>query len=137
MADFELSAELVGETRTAWNRYLDLTVPFRPQLHRYCRRLTGDVWDAEDLVQDTLLKGFATLAASPGAIANSRGYLTRIATNLWIDTQRRRTAEALALADAAQTQAGPPAAGSLRDDARDAGARLLEQLAPRSARRWC
>jgi RNA polymerase sigma-70 factor (ECF subfamily) len=130
MTDMELSAELLSETRTAWQRYLDLTVPVRPLLHRYCRRLTGDIWDAEDLVQDTLLKGFATLASLQGTVANPSGYLTRIATNLWIDTQRRRKAEANALAAEGETISDPPSTASLRDDLRDAGARLIEQLAP-------
>jgi RNA polymerase sigma-70 factor (ECF subfamily) len=129
-ADIELSAELLSETRTAWHRYLDLTAPFRPQLHRYCRRLTGDTWDAEDLVQDSLLRGFATLASLQGAVANPAGYLTRIATNLWIDTQRRRVAEASALTIAAEAQIEPPSATALRDDLREAGALLLEQLGP-------
>jgi DNA-directed RNA polymerase specialized sigma24 family protein len=63
MADPELSNALVSETRAAWARYVDVLAPFRPQLHRYCRKLTGDIWDAEDLVQDTMLKGFATLGS--------------------------------------------------------------------------
>src|SRR5262245_40583038 len=53
LADARLTDDLRDETRTAWQRYLDLLTPFRPELHRYCRRLTGNVWDAEDLVQDT------------------------------------------------------------------------------------
>ena len=28
--------------------------PHRPELYRHCLRLTGDRWDAEDLVQETL-----------------------------------------------------------------------------------
>jgi DNA-directed RNA polymerase specialized sigma24 family protein len=96
MADVELSTALLDETREAWRRYIDLIVPFRPELHQYYRQLTGDVWDAEALVQDALLKGFAMLGMR-GSIANPRGYLARIATNHWIDTQRRRKAETVAL----------------------------------------
>jgi RNA polymerase sigma-70 factor (ECF subfamily) len=60
-------------------------------LFRYCRRLTGDVWDAEDLVQETLLHGFGVLGRV-NSVANPPGYLVRIATNLWIDAVRRRDA---------------------------------------------
>jgi RNA polymerase sigma-70 factor (ECF subfamily) len=131
MADVDLSTALLDETREAWRRYLDLIVPFRPELHRYCRRLTGDIWDAEDLVQDTLLKGFAMLASVHGSIDNPRGYLTRIATNHWIDTQRRRKAEALAVAAEAEILPAAPSNPSRGPELHDAGARLLEDLAPR------
>jgi RNA polymerase sigma-70 factor (ECF subfamily) len=130
MADVELSTALLDETRESWCRYLDLIVPFRPELHRYCRRLTGDIWDGEDLVQDTLLKGFAMLGSAQGAIDNPRGYLTRIATHHWIDTQRRRKSEALALAREAETLSGASSNPARGPDLRDAGARLLEDLAP-------
>lgn len=130
MADVDLSTALQEETREAWRRYLDLIAPFRPQFHRYCRRLTGDIWDAEDLVQDALLKGFAMLGSMQGSIANPRGYLTRIATNHWIDTQRRRKAETRALAADVGDGVDPSAIQHRRHDLRDAGARLLEELAP-------
>jgi RNA polymerase sigma-70 factor (ECF subfamily) len=130
MADTELTAELVADARAAWHRYLDLVTPFRPQLHRYCRRLTGEIWDAEDLVQETLLKGFATLGSFQHSIANPRGYLSRIATHLWIDTERRRRSEAAMLAAEATDAAAAATAHPRRDDLRDAGARLLEALPP-------
>ena len=43
--------------RTAWFTYVDAVEPLRTPLHAYAMRLTGNVWDAEDLVQETLLKG--------------------------------------------------------------------------------
>ena len=61
MADLELPDQLRSDAQLAWRRYVDLLNPFRPDLHRYCLRLTGDLWDAEDLVQETILRGFATL----------------------------------------------------------------------------
>jgi RNA polymerase sigma-70 factor (ECF subfamily) len=71
--DFELPDAIRDQTRAAWHRYLDLLIPFRPQLHRYCRRLTGDRWDTEDLVQETLLRGFGQLGSTHGTIENPRG----------------------------------------------------------------
>jgi RNA polymerase sigma-70 factor (ECF subfamily) len=125
MAD-ELPAALRDELRAAWHRYVDLTTPLRPALHGYCRRLTGNLWDAEDLVQDTLLRAFATLGSIHHEIANPRGYLLRVASNLWIDAARRREVEAREAALGAPAQAEAPRAGHLRDAA-DA---LLHRLAP-------
>ena len=50
MADLELPDGLRDDLHAAWHRYVDLLAPLRPALHGYCRRLTGDVWDAEDYV---------------------------------------------------------------------------------------
>ena len=86
----ELSQELAGEIQQSWHRFLQRTETLRPELHRYCRSLTGSVWDAEDLVQDTLLRGFAKLGEFSNPIDNPRAYLFRIATNLWVDSFRRR-----------------------------------------------
>ena len=44
-------------------------------------------------------------------IENPRGYLIRIATNLWIDAQRRRAVEACALATAEAPQCQMSAGG--------------------------
>jgi len=127
MTDNALRSDLQDQTRASWHRFLDLVVPFRPQLYRYCRKLTGDVWDAEDLVQETLLKGFATLGSVQAPIANPRGYLTRIATNLWIDIERKRKAERESLARELPDEASAPEATA---DLRHASAALFENLAP-------
>jgi RNA polymerase sigma-70 factor (ECF subfamily) len=123
----ELGDQLRDAARAAWTTYLDGLAPFRPELYRYCRRLAGNAWDGEDLVHDTLLRGFALLGADQGAVANPRGYLVRVATNLWIDQQRRRTSEA-----AAYASLDTPSNVQPRDlvELGDAGRRLLEALAP-------
>jgi RNA polymerase sigma-70 factor (ECF subfamily) len=59
MAEGETSDPLRDALCTAWHLYVDALVPVRPALHGYCRRLTGNLWDAEDLVQDTLVRAFA------------------------------------------------------------------------------
>jgi RNA polymerase sigma-70 factor, ECF subfamily len=119
--------ELRDDLRAAWHRYIDVVAPLRPVLHGYCRRLTGDVWDAEDLVQDTLLRAFGTLGSIFTRIENPRAYLLRTATNLWIDAARRRGTEADALAEAAPDPAPP---GDTAAAMRDAGTVLLQRLAP-------
>jgi RNA polymerase sigma-70 factor (ECF subfamily) len=65
----------------------------RPVLYGYCRRLTGNVWDAEDLVQETLARGFARAAETHFDIRNPEAWLVRIATNAYIDQSRRTRPE--------------------------------------------
>jgi RNA polymerase sigma-70 factor, ECF subfamily len=128
MADLELPDALRDELRAAWHRYIDLLAPLRPALHGYCRRLTGNLWDAEDLVQDTLMRAFGTLGSTFSKVDNPRAYLLRIASNLWIDTVRRRGSEAAALAAerVLDERAGTKDAGAVRD----AGTLLLQRLSP-------
>jgi len=127
MADIDLPDELRDALRAAWHRYVDLLAPLRPSLHGYCRRLTGNVWDAEDLAQETLLRAFATLGSVHVPIENPRAYLLRTATNAWVDVVRRRGTEATALAD---PSALPASADAPTDAVRDAGTVLLQRLAP-------
>ena len=128
MADFELPDEVRGRAQRAWARYVDVLAPFRPDLHRYCRKLTGDLWDAEDLVQETVLRGFATLGQVHQTIENPRGYLVRIATRLWIDALRRRDTEARRAPELAAA-AGPPAPDAAAQ-VREAAGAALQRLAP-------
>jgi RNA polymerase sigma-70 factor (ECF subfamily) len=130
VADPEIPDEVRSHTQAAWCRYVDGLAPFRPALHGYCRRLTGDLWDAEDLVQDTLIRGFGALAAVHREIDDPRGYLLRTATRLWIDRVRHRQVEVTRRAEAASAlhrTAGPgPAQGR---ELREASAVLLDRLA--------
>ncbi len=66
MDEIKLPDEMRDMLRASWHRYLDQLQPLRPQLHAYCRRLTRDLWDAEDLVQESLLKAFSRDAWAPG-----------------------------------------------------------------------
>ena len=126
----ETSDPLRDALCTAWHLYVDALVPVRPALHGYCRHLTGNLWDAEDLVQDTLVRAFAQWGVTHPAIRDPRAYLLRTATNVWIDTLRGRESEARGrqlMPDAAPVSGDDPAAAG---DVRDAGARLLQRLSP-------
>jgi RNA polymerase sigma-70 factor (ECF subfamily) len=60
----------------------------RPELHRYCARMTGSTAEGEDVVQDTLEKALAQW--SPGTESPPLGpWLFRIAHNRAIDSLRR------------------------------------------------
>jgi RNA polymerase sigma-70 factor (ECF subfamily) len=127
----QLGDELHKAARQAWARFLALVEPHRPDLARLCRRLTGDVWDAEDLAQDALLRAFGLLSFAPPRVANLRAYLLRIATNIWIDAERRRRLEANLIGDPALV--GDATTRPSQEQAaqvRDAGGVLMGRLAP-------
>ena len=62
--DTDLKSEGHQYMRRGWFLYLNDIEPERPRLFRYCRKLSGNVWDAEDLVQETLLRGERTRVVS-------------------------------------------------------------------------
>jgi RNA polymerase sigma-70 factor (ECF subfamily) len=131
MDDSPLEADLRSATHEAWNRFLAIVEPMRPDLFRYCRRLTGNVWDAEDLIQDTLEQAFARLGTLNADIASPRGYVLRIASNVWISGRRRAELQAratLELAAAADADASARAETTLR--LREAAGRIMAQLSP-------
>jgi len=72
--------------------------PYRSELWNYCYKLTRSPWDAEDLVQDTLLRSLSVLAKIFQPL-NTRAYLFKIATNLWIDQLRKQKHINLSLDD--------------------------------------
>ncbi len=68
----------------AREQFLTIVDGVRPELHRYCARLTGSVIDGEDIVQDTLARAFYALSLSPD-VPPLRPWLFRIAHNAAID----------------------------------------------------
>ncbi len=48
----------------------------RPKLHRYCARMTGSVIDAEDIVQEAIVKAIEAFPQA-GSIATAEGWLIR------------------------------------------------------------
>lgn len=68
----------------AREQFLAMVGSVRPELHRYCARLTGSVIEGEDIVQDTLAKAFYALSLSPEVPA-LKPWLFRIAHNTALD----------------------------------------------------
>jgi RNA polymerase sigma-70 factor (ECF subfamily) len=56
----------------------------RPELHRYCARLTGSVIEGEDIVQETMARAFYALSMAP-EVPPLRPWLFRIAHNAALD----------------------------------------------------
>jgi RNA polymerase sigma-70 factor, ECF subfamily len=119
-----LTPDLAREVRGLRRGFLERMDPYRPDLQRYCRGLTGSPWDAEDLLQETLLRAFSKLAEVHWEIAHPRAWLFRVATNLWIDQQRKRAPLALPETfDPAADEPPPPG-----DEVRDALEALAQHL---------
>jgi RNA polymerase sigma-70 factor, ECF subfamily len=72
----------------ARDRFMELVDELRPELHRYCARMTGSVFDGEDVVQDTLAKAYYALGQMLEP-PNLRPWLFRIAHNTALDFLRR------------------------------------------------
>ena len=72
----------------ARDRFMELVDELRPELHRYCARMTGSVFDGEDVVQDTLAKAYYALGQMREP-PNLKPWLFRIAHNSAMDFLRR------------------------------------------------
>jgi RNA polymerase sigma factor (sigma-70 family) len=106
----EGAAALIAALEAGRARFLALVDTVRPDLHRYCARMTGSSADGEDVVQDTLARAYYQVADLDEMPA-LRPWLFRIAHNLAIDHHRRsvhRAAEpldaALDVADSAERE---------------------------------
>jgi RNA polymerase sigma-70 factor, ECF subfamily len=93
-----LSAAAGGDERA----YAELVEPHRRLLHAHCYRMLGSVQDAEDAVQETLLRAWRSLSSFEGRSA-FRSWLYTIATNVSLRTIERRPRRVLPI------DYGPPA----------------------------
>lgn len=74
----------------------ELSEPHRRELQVHCYRMTGSILDAEDLVQETLVRAWEKLHTFEGR-APFRAWLYRIATNACLDELSKRKARTLPL----------------------------------------
>jgi RNA polymerase sigma-70 factor (ECF subfamily) len=75
-----------GGDESAFGRLIE---PHRRELHAHCYRMLGSLHDAEDALQDTLLRSWRGLARFEGR-AGLRSWLYKIATNVCLDVIARR-----------------------------------------------
>jgi RNA polymerase sigma-70 factor, ECF subfamily len=89
--------------------YVQQVEPHRAELRAHCRRILGSPDDAEDALQETLIRAWKGLGRFEGR-SSVRGWLYRIATNASIDVMRRRGPRVVRL------DHGPPADRHKRSD---------------------
>jgi RNA polymerase sigma-70 factor, ECF subfamily len=79
---------LVSEIQSSRQQFLALVADLRPDLHRYCARMTGSVSDGEDIVQETLARAYYALPELH-SLPPLRSWLFRVAHNAALDHLRR------------------------------------------------
>jgi RNA polymerase sigma-70 factor, ECF subfamily len=94
-----LIAAAQGGDEAAFRRLIE---PHRRAIHALCYRMLGSPHDADDALQDSLLRAWRALSRFDGRSA-LRTWLYRIATNVCLDTIARRPKRML------PTDYGPPA----------------------------
>lgn len=80
----------MSESKLSRPEFLARLAEMRPELHRYCARLTGSVFDGEDVVQSTLVRAVEE-ADELDHVRHFRAWLFRIAHNRAIDHLRAKT----------------------------------------------
>jgi RNA polymerase sigma-70 factor (ECF subfamily) len=132
------SDAVLPELQEARSRFLQLVAELRPELHRYCARMTGSIADGEDVVQDTLARAYYELSALKELPA-MRSWLFRIAHNRALDSLKRydrRMGEPLeAIEDSTIDKEAEADAAIAREQAVQAAMSRFLELAP--AQRSC
>jgi RNA polymerase sigma-70 factor (ECF subfamily) len=100
MTERELLEAACGGDEDAFGRLVE---PHRAALHAHCYRMLGSLHDAEDALQDALLRAWRGLCGFDGRSALRR-WLYRITTNTCLDAMARRPKRVLPI------DYGPPAA---------------------------
>jgi RNA polymerase sigma factor (sigma-70 family) len=122
---------LIAELREGHRRFLELVESVRPELHRYCARMTGSITEGEDIVQDTLARAYYALSEMEET-PPLRPWLFRIAHNRALDVLRRydrRMAEPLT-DDLAAVDLVDPEDALARDEALRAAVSRFVKLPP-------
>jgi RNA polymerase sigma-70 factor (ECF subfamily) len=110
-------AELIGLARGGDERaYGDLVGPHRPTLHAHCYRMLGSLEDADDALQESLLRAWRGLGRFEGR-SSVRTWLYRIATNCCLQLLKRRPKRLLSPDYAPPRTAGSPPGRTLPESA--------------------
>lgn len=72
-----------------YDAFAKITLPLQGDLKRYCLAKTGSAWDADDLLQETLVKAYRWHVRFPEREL-TKPFFFRIAANAWVDICRVR-----------------------------------------------
>jgi RNA polymerase sigma-70 factor (TIGR02960 family) len=97
-------------------RFAELAQRHRRELHVHCYRMLGSFDEAEDLVQETLMRAWDRRATFSGG-SGMRAWLYKIATNACLDALRRRKRQAQVLGSPAEVPWLQPYPDQLLDEA--------------------
>jgi RNA polymerase sigma-70 factor, ECF subfamily len=86
IADTQLLSAARGGDEDAYTRLVE---PRRAELHAHCYRMLGSVHDAEDALQDALLRAWRGIGRFEGR-SSLRSWLYRIATNTCLDVAAKK-----------------------------------------------
>src|SRR4051812_15591834 len=90
------SALLTAAGRGDEGAFQQLVEPHRGELHAHCYRMTGSVHDADDALQDAMLRAWRSMGKFKGN-SSLRAWLYKIATNTCLDLINRRPKRMLPL----------------------------------------
>jgi RNA polymerase sigma-70 factor (ECF subfamily) len=89
--------ELLAAVRAGnQDAFASLIAPYRAELHAHCYRMLGSLHDAEDALQDAMLRAWRGVRRFEGR-SSLRSWLYKIATNTCLDTIARRPKRVLPL----------------------------------------
>lgn len=110
------SARLATAEVEAHQQFVDLVNEVRPELFKYCARMTGSIFDGEDIVQETLARAYSSLRGAHHPPL--KPWLFHVAHNAAMDFLKRHERKHVTL------MAEPPDASDEDESATDAA--LLE-----------
>jgi len=119
------AAPTLLELSASRERFLEVVADIRPELHRFCARMTGSVADGEDVLQDALIRAYSSLSELRDT-ARLRSWLFRMAYNQAIDHLRSYEYRMRASLDDAVTEENARSDGTTPSDevlAREAAVR--------------
>jgi RNA polymerase sigma-70 factor, ECF subfamily len=105
--DPAVAAHLAAARAGDQHEFSGLTEPYRHELELHCYRILGSLQDAEDIVQETLLRAWRRLDTYEGR-ASLRAWLYKIATNACFDALSKRPRRVLPTAQYAPADPRQP-----------------------------